>query len=338
MQFSIIIPVYNVEKYLEHCLYSVLNQTFTDFEVICVNDGSTDGSLAVLHDCEQKFLSADFPFSIINQENAGLSDARNTAIRAAKGDYIFLLDSDDWIAENTLEILNKNIDNQDFIVFNGERFFEDGRTEKPDKGILETKLTGWEYYNKYALKSRKFHFVCAVLRLYRREFLIENELFFKKGIYHEDNLFTPLCCYYAENVKVIPDILYIYRIRGGSITTQSWYSYKRMSDFILIDNLLADFADKKAHKIHKVLSLSILNSIFETFFNTIKNAKKEDLEKLYSECNWLLFNKLSKKNDIKILYSLLRNKKYSLFKLFYKLDFYQWRKIKRKIAEKCNRR
>ncbi len=231
--FSIIIPVYNVEQYLKTCLDTVIAQNYSDFEVICVNDGSTDGSKSILDEYAAKYSN----ISIINQENKGLSAARNAGIRAAKGDYIFFLDSDDWIEPDTLKILADKQNGEDLLCFNGRRYFEDGRTETPDAGIVEDRLTGWEYYNKYALVSRKFHFVCVVLRLYRREFLLENKLKFVEGLLHEDNLFTPIACFYAGRVKVIPDILYVYRIRSGSIT------YKRN-----IENLYAQLkiADKLA--------------------------------------------------------------------------------------------
>jgi len=235
MFFSIIIPVYNVKCYLRDCLTSVIAQTYPDYEVICVNDGSKDGSLALLKEYQTKYPQ----ITIISQRNKGLSAARNAGIRAAKGDYLFLLDGDDWIRPNTLEMLVQNQHGEDLVCFNGWRYFEDGPHEEPDDGIEEAQLTGWEYYNKYALVSRKFHFVCSVLRLYRREYLLQNNLFFEEGIYHEDNLFTPLACYYAKTVKVIPECLYIYRIREGSITQTP--KLKRLYDMLIVANKLSAF-------------------------------------------------------------------------------------------------
>jgi len=233
--FSLIIPVYNVEQYLQDCLNSVVEQTYPHYEVICVNDGSTDGSLAKLEEHQRKYPH----ITIISQSNKGLSAARNAGIQLAKGDYIFFLDSDDWIEPNTLKILAEKQSGEDLVCFNGRRYFEDGTTEVPDNGIEETQLTGWEYYNKYALVSRKFHFVCSVLRIYRREYLLENNLFFEEGIYHEDNLFTPYVCYYAKTVKVISDCLYIYRIREGSIMQA--VNFKRICDIITVANKLSNF-------------------------------------------------------------------------------------------------
>ena len=235
MMFSFIIPIYNVEQYLLDCLNSVIAQTYPDYEVICVNDGSTDGSLAILEDFQKKYNQV----KVITQHNKGLSGARNAGIQAAKGDYLFFLDSDDWIETDTLKILAEKQNGEDLLCFNGRRCFEDGTTEEPDSGIEESQLTGWEYYNKYALLPRKFHFVCTVLRLYRREYLLKNNLLFEEGIYHEDNLFTPLACYFAKSVKVIPDILYVYRIREGSITQTA--NVQRLFDVITVANKLSNF-------------------------------------------------------------------------------------------------
>ena len=235
MFISLIIPVYNVEQYLRDCLNSVVAQTNSDCEVICVNDGSTDGSLTILKEFQNRYNQ----ITVITQQNKGLSGARNAGILAAKGDYLFFLDSDDWIEPNTSEILAQKQRGEDLVCFNGRRVFEDGSTEEPDNEIEELNLNGWEYYCKYALVRRKFHFVCSVLRLYRREYLLKNKLFFEEGIYHEDNLFTPLACYYAQTVKVIPDCLYVYRIRKGSITQS--VNVQRLYDMITVANKLSDF-------------------------------------------------------------------------------------------------
>lgn len=235
MIISIIIPVYNVEQFLRDCLNSVVAQTYTNYEVVCVNDGSTDGSLAILTEYQKNYKQ----INVFKQENKGLSAARNTGLQKAKGDYIFFLDSDDWIESTALEILAGKQSGEDLVCFNGCRVFEDGRTEESDSGIEEIQLTGWEYYRKYALVHRQFHFVCSVLRLYRREYLLQNNLFFEEGIYHEDNLFTPLACYYAQAVKVIPDILYIYRIREGSIMQTP--NVQKLFDMIRVANKLSDF-------------------------------------------------------------------------------------------------
>ncbi|MDR1592382.1 MAG: glycosyltransferase [Prevotellaceae bacterium] len=324
-RFSIIIPVYNVEKYLRECLESVVNQIFADFEVICVNDGSTDNSLSVL----EEFAAKDDRLHIITQQNAGLSAARNTGIRAAQGDYLFFLDSDDWIEFDALKIMEHNLSAEDMLCFNGKRKLADGKTETPDEGITEPQLSGWTYYNKYAMIPRKFDFVCSVLRLYKRSFLLDNRLFFKDGIYHEDNLFTPMVCYYARSVKVIPDSLYIYRIREGSISNTA--SRKHISDLVTINNELADFFYGRM-EINTSVIYRVLTKDAVGLFNLIHGWEMDDMLNVeYDRINWHRVRKMINQADIFALYCLLRKKRWKCFFKAYYFDFYIYRKIIRKV-------
>ena len=315
MLFSIIIPIYNVEQYLEDCLNSVIAQTYPDYEVICVNDGSTDGSLAILEDFQKKYNQV----KVITQHNKGLSGARNAGIQAAKGDYLFFLDSDDWIETDTLKILAEKQNGEDLLCFNGRRCFEDGTTEEPDSGIEESQLTGWEYYNKYALLPRKFHFVCTVLRLYRREYLLKNDLFFEEGIYHEDNLFTPLACYYAQTVKVIPDWLYIYRIRKGSITQT--INVQRIFDMITVANKLSDFFIPIRDIDKQQLYKEIAGEYFGAFTSdNVKLFGNQDTE-IKKQINWESFKIVSVYPRHRRIYALLKIRPI-LFRLYLKLELW----------------
>jgi glycosyltransferase involved in cell wall biosynthesis len=286
-KFSIIIPVYNVAPYLRQCLDSVINQDYSDYEIICVNDGSIDGSLFILEEYKKKYPQ----INLISQDNKGLSAARNTGIKAATGDYILFLDSDDWLENNALKILHDNIAGEDMLCFNGRRYFENGTQEEQDAGISETNLTGWNYYNKYALTSRKFHFVCTVLRLYKREFLLQNNLFFKEGIFHEDNLFTPIACYYAQSVKVIPDTLYVYRIRSGSIMLST--NLKHLYDTILVANLLSEFfiPIKEINKTN--IYREIAGEYFKWFMHDQQRLYKISNKELKKLINWNYFKEVS---------------------------------------------
>ena len=298
--FSIIVPVFNVEKYLRQCLDSVIQQSFQNFEVICVNDGSTDRSLSIL----QEYLQKDTRIKLIDQANSGLSAARNAGIDAAKGEYVFFLDSDDWIEPDTLKILSEKQNGEDLVCFNGRRYFEDGTTEKPDSGIEETQLTGWEYYNKYALASRKFHFVCTVLRIYKKDFLEEHNLMFEEGIYHEDNLFTPIVCYNAGLVKIIPDCLYIYRIREGSITQS--VNVQRIYDLIRVANVLSTFFIPLKN-IDKTFVYREIAGEYYLGFTLDKKAFCGNFEKqLIGHINWKNFKQVSVYKRHRLIYRLLR--------------------------------
>ena len=116
MKFSIIVPIFNLEKYLNKCLHSLATQTYTNIEIICVNDGSTDNSLGIL----KKYAEQDNRIKIIDKNNEGVSISRNEGIKIATGDYILFVDGDDWLDERACEILNNNISNNnyDLIYFN----------------------------------------------------------------------------------------------------------------------------------------------------------------------------------------------------------------------------
>ena len=285
MTFSIVIPVYNVEMYLSTCLDSVLSQTFPDWEAICVNDGSTDGSAQVL----EQYAGLDRRIVVINQINCGLSVARNVGIEAANGEYVLFLDGDDWLEANALEILKKSITAEDLICFSGRRFFElNGQYNDADQ-LKETSYTaGMDYYNENALRPRDFPFVCVVLRAYRKDFLLSKDLQFKESIYHEDNLFTPLACYYAKKVKVINACLYNYRVRVNSITTTT--NTMRIRDFLEIANELAAFFVPLSGFEKTTVYRAITHHFQVVFLDAPKAEKKE----LYNRCNWALYWKVSR--------------------------------------------
>lgn len=287
MKISIIIPVYNVEQYLRECLDSVVTQSYDNYEIICINDGSTDGSFTILKEYAEQYSQ----IRIINQENKGLSASRNEGIKKATGDYLFFLDSDDYLEVDCFNILAKCTRGQDLICFNGRRFFEDGRKEEPDPGIADEFDRGWDYYNQYALVNRKFHFVCTVLRLYRRDFLLNNNLMFTEGIFHEDNLFTPIACYFAQKVKIIPDCLYIYRIRQGSITQK--IRIKRLFDIIYIANTLSDFFISKTDIEKKIVYREIAGAYFRGFMKDDRKIFSNNDKQLKRLINWNNFQKVS---------------------------------------------
>lgn len=285
MCFSIVIPVYNVEAYLRDCLESVLHQSFSDWEAICVNDGSTDGSAAIL----EEYATKEPRIKIITQVNGGLSSARNTGLKAAIGDYVLFLDSDDWLENNALEVLADKVGDEDMVCFSGRRYFEsEGNYHESDRLTESVYWSGMEYYNKNALQRRDFAFVCVVLRIYKRSFIEKNHLRFKEGIYHEDNLFTPIACYYAHGVRVIGDCLYDYRVRSESITTT--YNPKRMKDLMKTANELASFFIPKTGFDKTVIYRAITHHYQVVLMPVPKDRKKE----LNALCDWRLYHTVSR--------------------------------------------
>lgn len=278
MKFSIIVPVYNVEQYLEQCLESLQAQDYKDYEVICVNDGSTDGSREVLTRWESLYPQ----MRVIDRVNGGLSAARNTGLKAVIGDYVVFVDSDDWVESTMLSRLAASIDNEDMICF---------ACRRTSNGAFDTlaseQTDGWSYYNRHALEARKIPFVCVWQRCYRREFLEENNLFFHEGILHEDNEFTPRACLKAKTVKVIPNVLYNYRVRPGSIMTTRGLRSKEC--LILIGNELSDLFSKETN-IDKTVIYQALTQCYQMAF--VDNTREEDhvLRKLI---DWHCYRRVS---------------------------------------------
>lgn len=285
MTFSIVIPVYNVEAYLRECLDSVINQSFGDWEAICVNDGSTDESASIL----EEYALKDSRFQMITQPNSGLSAARNKGLDVAKGEYLLFLDSDDWLEPKALEVILGKLSGEDMLCFSGRRFFEEERSFKPSDVLPEnTYQSGMDYFNENALSKRDFAFVCVVLRVYRRLFLAEYNLRFKEGIFHEDNLFTPIVCYYAHQVKQINTCLYNYRVRINSITTT--VDMKRLTDLMETANELAAFFIPKQGFDKTVVYRAITHHYQMAFVETPKEERKA-MERL---CDWGLYRKVSR--------------------------------------------
>ena len=292
MTFSIIVPIYNVAAYLSQCLESLKTQDYTDFEVICVNDGSTDCSREILSEWESQFPQ----MKVIDRENGGLSAARNTGLETASGDYVVFVDSDDWVEPTMLSRLAEEAHGEDMICF---------ACRKSDSGATDTLIPeqndGWNYYNRHALEHHEVPFVCVWQRCYRREFLEENNLRFREGILHEDNEFTPRACLKSKRVKVIPDVLYNYRIRPGSIMTTRGLRSKE--SLITIGNELSELFAKE-HGIDKTVAYQALTQCYQMAF--IDNTREED-HQLKLLIDWHCYRRVSRtKPRHRINYSLLR--------------------------------
>lgn len=207
MKFSIIIPVYNVEKYITKCIESVKAQTLTDFECLIINDGTKDNSVEIAN----KAINGDDRFVIHHKVNGGLSDARNYGIAKAQGEYVFLLDSDDYIGETLLEDtynMAKQYDS-DIVCFDMMYVYEDGRESVSSGG-------NFEVTNFKDNKDLIFINNSANNKVYRRSFLEGKE--FVKGMWYEDLAVIPTWLAQANNVSHVAKPLYYYLQREGSIS------------------------------------------------------------------------------------------------------------------------
>ena len=244
-KFSIIIPVYNVEKYLKKCLDSVFNQTYKDYEVIVVNDGTKDNSMDIVKDYDVK---------VINQKNQGLSAARNAGVKKATGEYLIFLDSDDYWEKDLLKELSKSLkNNPDLIRFQINEVYEDGKTiSYPEESF--TNLLGPDAFKKIV----KYHFVeNACIYAIKRNYDIENKFEFRKDALHEDFGLIPLIIIKSKKVNSINYLGYNYLQRQGSIMSNKNYekTKKKVDDMYLHYNYLIEEANK----------LDVDTTIFKSF-------------------------------------------------------------------------
>lgn len=223
---SVVVPIYNVETYLSECIESIINQTYRNLEIILVNDGSTDNSGEIC----SKYEFKDERIKIINKENGGLSDARNVGISNSKGEFIYLIDSDDFICkkesiENMYNLMSEDVD---MVV---SYYYEKKDTE--DIYILDKNCTGFEKMDSvealnrmYNSKDFKYNFIVAHNKLYRKNLFEGIE--YPKGKIHEDEFTTYKLYLKSRNIALLKETTYAYRIRENSIMTAS-YSSKKLS-------------------------------------------------------------------------------------------------------------
>lgn len=236
---SIIIPIYNVEKYVERCIHSCLKQDLksSEYEVLIVNDGSQDSSMNIVCQYERQYGN----IRIVEQENAGLSAARNHGIQEARGKYLWFVDSDDDIKENVLRTLVDTAINRDLDIL----CFDINVIERNNSYIY------YIYADKENFVQDGFSFISNVIMpasacvaLYRKDFLIQNGLFFKEGIVHEDQEFTPRAYCLAKRIAYINVPAYNYWVRSGSIMTSPEKRAKKAKDLLVICDSLYQFTQK----------------------------------------------------------------------------------------------
>ena len=215
LYLSIIIPVYNVEKYLELCLDSAICGPVGEYEIVTVNDGSTDSSPDILNK-----YSSDFPelIKIVNKPNGGLGSARNAGIKAASGKYLMFLDSDDYLTpgavDEMLDVCRK--DDFDICIFDADQINEEGR-------VLEH-ITGANITGSFSLESNPDLLLCrmnACNKLFLRKLFTDNNIYFKDREWYEDVSCVPKFYPYARNIIYVQKTWYKYLLRSGSIMNSS---------------------------------------------------------------------------------------------------------------------
>ena len=276
MKVTIIVPIYNVSAYIERCWESLVKQTYKDLEILFIDDCGTDDSVEKL----QKLIDIHpgiYCKILHHDHNRGLSAARNTGLMAATGDYVYFLDSDDDITEDCIERLVAPVMNDEIDIVVGNYRVVGGEAHSPlllDSGLLDSSK---DVLASYAAGK---WYVMAWNKLCRRDFLIDNNLFFREGLIHEDVLWTFQVACKAQSLYVCNDVTYNYNVRGASIMTSM--SIER--------------------------DLRVYLDVFDAIVDFVRSEQRE----LGVEEYRIIEGKKSG-----IIYSLLHNNEYDLYKMAY---------------------
>ncbi len=296
IKISIIVPIYNVEKYLEKCLDSISNQNFQDIEIICVDDGSPDNSIEILN----KYVSKDDRIKIVRKKNGGLGAARKTGLEHASGEYIWFVDSDDWISENSLEKLYENAtsNNSDVVMFDIYRYDENtDEYVELDLNSLDKYFTNdnIDFLNfSFSLNDIRPFFLnksfAAWMKLYKHSFLNKyDDFYFPEHLLYEDIPFHVQILTRTKRISYCPYRAYVYRLSNEtSIINTSASSKKNFDIFISMDevenyliknNLMEEYRNEFIH--FKLQQINFwLNKIHEKFVDEFFDKSKNEIIRL----------------------------------------------------------
>lgn len=271
---SVIIPIYNAAKYVGETVDSVLSQTFEDFEVICIDDGSQDGSLDIV----LMRANRDERVCVYRQANMGVSVARNNGLLLAKGAYVYFLDSDDLLEPEALEVMLKEAerDSLDILYFDGESFFETEELESAFSVFARSYKRRGRYIGVQqgaSLIGEFFlnfdDFVPSWLSLFRREFLIDKGISYRPGVAHEDNAFFFTAGLLAVRAAHIDEILIRRRVRENSLMTKRRAFENSLGFYLGALDMIAALQNVETE-----LDTKTLSSLKAIIFRTLRNAAK----------------------------------------------------------------
>lgn len=296
--FSIIIPVYKVEEFLEKCINSVINQEFRDFEIILVDDGSPDNCPSM---CEE-FALKDNRVKALHKKNGGLSDARNYGLQQASGKYVLFLDSDDWWVTNyALTIVKKEADyNPDLILFDRIIYCSNGKTIHPKFRSMseinrKTKIEALDYLISNAVFS-----INSCCKATKRELLIDHDIYFEKGLVSEDIDWTYKLLKHVNSIRAFDEPIYGYRRRIGSITAN--IGPKNISDMLwIIEKWSKEIKDYPNSSREKYLLLGYLNyqyCIINGQMGKLTIIDQKQFERRFNELEWILAYDVNKKTHL----------------------------------------
>lgn len=283
MILSIVVPVYNVSQYLSKCLDSILNQDIDkdDYEIIVVNDGSTDGSGEIAKEYAEKYSN----ITLINQENQGLSGARNSGIKVARGKYIQFVDSDDYLEPNVEKSLVEKMEseNLDILRFNYQNVNEKGEVFDPNKaGKLFVDYRD-EVCDGITFLNERLGTACYAVQFMIKTDLVRSIPSFREGIFFEDVEWTPRILTAANRVTSESRIIYNYLVRQGSITKAKTLEKKRKvidDKIFLIELMNFQMADKDDKRWYKGMIAGTVISLFGAIVADLYDERRKYIKKL----------------------------------------------------------
>ena len=301
---SIIVPVYNVEKYLPICLDSIINQTYKNWELIIVDDASTDKSPEII----RKYTSyANNITAIMLKENVGVGNARNVGMEIARGQYIGFVDSDDWIDNNYYQqLIDRIIDDKSEIAVCGVKTeYSNSKSSSYRYKYMSANCISHNYALRLLVNSQNIdQFISPIVsnKIYQTSFLKNNMLYFDPSRSFQDDYFSFFCMLYAHNVSIVPDVYYHYFQRPDSVTHV--FSKKLVNDCLDIliqikerlraESLLNSYNQEYYSFFERCLS-SLLNMLHSREHDTY--IQKKYLEYIFIEC----FKRFSAKEVIQYL-------------------------------------
>ena len=285
-EISVIVPVYNVENYLKECLDSLVNQSFTDIEIICVDDGATDKSPDIL----KEYADKDERIKIISQKNQGLAASRNNGLKEACGKYIYFLDSDDYIDLKALEKLHNNavLNKSEIVLFKFQTFDNNRNIHK--RGVefrIDDEFGDIDYNNfTFSYKNAKRHVLnsafSACLKLYRKDFIDSIEGFdFPVGLNFEDIPTHVKVMLNASRISFVPEFLYYYRSNPDSILNSTANGFDMFEIISLVENYLKGngYYDELENEFIFFKIAQILVYMISTKSEDYFNKAKEEFQK-----------------------------------------------------------
>lgn len=289
MKYSFILPIYNVEAYLEECVASILAQTYTDYEIILVDDGSKDSSPMI---CD-RLAEQDTRIKVVHKKNGGQSDARNVGTSIASGDYIIFIDSDDFIMTNQfLEKINeKATDNPDLIFYKYQKYFHDNKRFEDCKYSYQSALEKKTYPERIsALVQSDAFFGMAWIKAIKMDVIRSANIQFDVNLKCEDMDWNYYLMLNSNSIELIDEPFVAYRQREGSVTAT--FKLKNLSDFIYTLEKWSNIVNVKID--NKLLQDSLFGSLAKYYSNMLvvyarlKDAEKKKYRKRIKELSWLL--------------------------------------------------